>query len=247
MAFVTILIGSAQIVGAILLLSGQIGIGITVFAGSHAVFLFGTLVPRSQLFGQVQCRLGEGSRDVWITIDDGPDPRTTPQLLAALERHKLKAAFFLIGERAAEYPELVRSIHDAGHAIGNHTHTHPAGRFWCIDPWAARREIARCDSAIQAITGETPTIFRSPVGHSNPFVHRAAAKAGKTVVAWSARGFDGVGTPKEKVVEKLLRDIAPGTIVVLHEGYDPAQRGYAPVDILEAILESRSALEFADS
>ncbi|MCB1095520.1 MAG: polysaccharide deacetylase family protein [Verrucomicrobiae bacterium] len=226
-----IVLSAAQIAGIGCLAAGSMAAGVTVFAISHAAFLYGTLKPSSQLFGHIQRTHSE----TLISIDDGPDPRTTPQLLEALERHRIKAAFFLVGQRAAKYPELVRAIHDAGHTIGNHTFSHPAGRFWCIDPWSARREIARCDAAIHAITGEVPTLFRSPVGHSNPFVHLTAAAAGKTVMAWSARGFDGVSTPKEKVVAQIHASLTPGAIVVMHEAYDPQQRGYSPAEILQAI------------
>jgi peptidoglycan-N-acetylglucosamine deacetylase len=234
----SVLLGAAQLAGILCLAAGSIAAGMAVFAISHAVFLYGSLRPASQLFGQVKCTHTE----TLITIDDGPDPRTTPQLLAALDRHGIKATFFLIGRRARHYPELVRAIHDAGHTIGNHTFSHPAGRFWCIGPRSARREIGRCDEVLQAITGQVPTLFRSPVGHSNPFVHLAAAAAGKTIVAWSARGFDGVNTSKEKVIAQIKANVKTGAIIVMHEAYDPEQRGYSPTEVLDAIV-SQSFLE----
>lgn len=227
-----VLLGAAQLAGILCMAVGSTAAGVAGFAISHAVFLYGTLKPSSQLFGKVQCTHTE----TLITIDDGPDPRTTPQLLAALDRHGVKATFFLIGRHAEQYPELVRAIHGAGHTIGNHTFSHPAGRFWCIGPRSAQRELARCDEALQAITGQVPTLFRSPVGHSNPFVHLAAAGAGKTIVAWSARGFDGVNTPKEKVIAQINANVKPGSIIVLHEAYDPEHRGYSPTEILDAIV-----------
>ena len=229
-----VLLGAAQLAGLLCLGAGSTAAGVAVFAISHAVFLYGTLKPASQLFGNVQ----RTHTETLITIDDGPDPRTTPQLLAALDRHSIKATFFLIGRHAEQYPELVRAIHGAGHTIGNHTFSHPAGRFWCIGPRSARREISRCDEVLLTITGQVPTFFRSPVGHSNPFVHLAAAAAGKTIVAWSARGFDGVNTPKEQVIAQINANVKPGTgtIIVMHEAYDPEHRGYSPAEILDAIV-----------
>lgn len=237
------LLGAAQFVGAGLLISGHVLVGIGILAMSHFLFLYGSLVPCSQLFGPVQCRLPDDSPDVWITIDDGPDPRTTPQLLAALQNHRIKATFFLIGERVVRHPELVREIHRAGHSIGNHTFTHPAGRFWCISPGAVKNEIARCDEAILNITGRSPTLFRSPAGHSNPFTRRAATMAGKTLVAWSARGFDGVHTPKDQVIASIQKNLSPGAIIVIHEAYDINKRGYSPVEILDGIMSSYSTRE----
>lgn len=229
---IVLLIAAAQIAGIVLLLSGSIAFAILVFAVSHGVFLFGTLRPTSQLFGNVQ----RENFETRITIDDGPDPRTTPALLRALESHGIRATFFLIGQRAVEHPELVKAIHEAGHLIGNHTFTHPAPRFWCIGPWAVRREIKRCDEAIETITGQLPTHFRSPVGHSNPFVHLAAKASGKTIIAWSARGFDGVNTPKDRVISQIREASSDNSIIVIHEAYDPEQRGYSPAEILEEVL-----------
>lgn len=226
-----------------LFLAARPGAALAVLAATHALILYGTLFPCSTLFGPLQHRRDDADSGVWITIDDGPDPRTTPPLLAALERHGMRAAFFLIGERAARHPELVRAIQNAGHIIGNHSHTHPAGRFWCIGPWAARREIRRCDAVIHAITGSVPDLFRSPAGHSNPFVRLAVARAGKTLVAWSARGFDGVDTPKEKVLARLQARLTPRAIVVLHEGYDPVRRGYSPAEILDGIAARATSIQ----
>ncbi|MGK0184304.1 MAG: peptidoglycan/xylan/chitin deacetylase (PgdA/CDA1 family) [Verrucomicrobiales bacterium] len=225
------MLGIAQIVGLVLIFQGEAIAAVIVFAISHAVFLYGTLKPTSSLFGPVQCR----NLPNQITIDDGPDPRTTPALLDELDRLGIKATFFLIGQRATQHPQLVTAIHEAGHSIGNHTFTHPAGRFWCIGPWAIGREIARCDEALQRITGQVPALFRSPAGHSNPFVHLAAMAQGKTIVAWSARGFDGVNTSKDKVISQIRATLSTDAIVVMHEAYDPERRGYSPAEILEAV------------
>ena len=230
-----VLIGVAQLVGVCLFAEGNWLWALAVFASSHAIVLWGTLTPNSQLFGRVVTRCQDGS-DLLITIDDGPDPRTTPELLRLLEQLKLKAVFFLIGERAANHPDLVLAIHEAGHTIGNHTHTHPEKRFWRIGPRAFAKEIRDCDVTIHSITGETPTLFRSPVGHSNPFVRIGVRRAGKVLVGWSARGFDGVRTPKDVVVSRLRKRIAHRAIVLLHEGYNVNERGYAPFEILQAAL-----------
>ena len=234
-----------QAVGVALLVAGFAWLGLPMLAGSHAVILWGTLTPGSQWFGPVVVRADpewmpavrlSGDRVLQITIDDGPDPRTTPALLDSLDRMGIKVTFFLIGAKAGQWPELVHEIANRGHRIGNHTQTHPAGRFWCIGPAGARQEMVACDQVVESVTGEQPLLFRSPVGHSNPFVRLVAARLGKQIVAWSVRGFDGVGRSREVVVKRIVAGIQPGALIVIHEGYDPADRGYSPSDILQDVV-----------
>ncbi|NCQ65054.1 MAG: polysaccharide deacetylase family protein, partial [Alphaproteobacteria bacterium] len=87
-----------------------------------------------------------------------------------------------------QHPELIREIVRRGHQIGNHTWSHPQASFWCHGPIRTYREIARCQSAIKAITGAAPTVFRAPVGHSNLFVHPVLEKFGLRLAGWSSRG-----------------------------------------------------------
>ena len=229
-----------QIAGLILLIARMPWLALGILAVSQGVFLYGTLAPNSRLFGRVVDRLniGEtGENGVWLTIDDGPDPRTTPDILKVLEERQARATFFLIGQWAAQHPDLVRDIQTAGHDIGNHTHTHPAGSFWCAGPGRAKREVGKCDAALKGITGREPTLFRSPAGHSNPFVRLAIATKGKTLIGWSARGFDGVSNPRRKVLERISRSLEPGAVILLHEGYAPDERAYSPADLLEDVLD----------
>jgi peptidoglycan/xylan/chitin deacetylase (PgdA/CDA1 family) len=79
-----------------------------------------------------------------------------------------------------------------------------------------RREIERGRDAIHAATGVEPTVFRSPVGMTNPFVHPALG--GQRLVGWTASGCDGLSARGEIVVDRLMRGIRPGAILVLHEG-----------------------------
>ena len=228
----------AQAAAVLLLVTGLFTAGLAVLASSHAILLAGTLMPNSRLFGPIVTR--SSGVGLLITIDDGPDPRTTPELLEVLREHRLRAVFFLIGTRAERHPELVLAIEKEGHEIGNHTYSHAAGRFWCIGPKGARREVERCDAVIESLTGEKPKFFRSPAGHSNPFVRLAAIRAGKTLMGWSVRGFDGVRTPRSSVLRRLKRaHQIPDAILLLHEGYDPAERGYDPAGLLTDFLRGR--------
>ncbi len=151
------------------------------------------------------------------TIDDGPDPHDTPVLLDLLDRHHVKAVFFVIGEKARAHPALIKEIVHRGHEIGNHTLTHPQGSFWCASPWRTWREISGCQTIIEEITGRKPTWFRAPVGHRNLFTHPVCGALGLRVMGWNRRGYDAVEKDASKVLARILPGLAAGDIVLMHE------------------------------
>lgn len=192
-------------------------IGLPAMLLSHLPFLWGTLWPRSRLFGPVLTRLPVDEKRVWLTIDDGPSDDTAA-LLDLLDAHGAKATFFLVGERAAVRPELVREIARRGHGIGNHSATHPSAWFWALGPRRMREEIVLCQAILQGITGTAPRWFRAVVGMANPFVSAPLREQGLARAAWNARGFDAVAEDSAAVVARIERGLAPGAIVLLHEG-----------------------------
>lgn len=211
-------------------------VGLPLMIISHLAVVWGTLYPRSRLFGPALEVLPTTQREVWLTIDDGPSADTRP-MLDLLERHGARATFFLVGERALAQPELTNEILRRGHGIGNHSLSHPDTRYWRLGPAELENQIGRNQSVLTAITGITPRWYRSVVGMTNPFVGLALKRHGLARVAWSARGFDGVQCEPERVLARLTRDIRPGAIVLLHEG---AAHGHN-LSILEQLLEWLSA------
>ena len=101
---------------------------------SHLLLLYATLVPNCQWWGPVIRSFDTTQPEVWITIDDGPSPAHTTKILDLLERFNARATFFVIGQRAEEYPHLITEILSRGHEIANHTYTHPSGMFWAAGP-----------------------------------------------------------------------------------------------------------------
>jgi peptidoglycan/xylan/chitin deacetylase (PgdA/CDA1 family) len=192
-------------------------IGLPLLLLSHLVFVWGTLRPRSALFGPVLSRLPTREPVVWLTIDDGPST-DTPAILDALDAHRAKATFFVVASRARERPELVREILRRGHGLGNHSASHPSAWFWALGPRRMAREIADAQATLHEITGQSPRWFRAVVGMANPFVAAPLARLGLARVAWSARGYDAVDGDAARVVGRIERDLAPGAIVLLHEG-----------------------------
>jgi peptidoglycan/xylan/chitin deacetylase (PgdA/CDA1 family) len=192
-------------------------IAIGVLALSHALVLWPTLRPNSQWLGPVITNFESSSKEIWLTIDDGPTA-DTPALLDALNARNVKATFFVKGSLCAQNRELVRMMLVRGHAIANHSQTHPSGTFWCLPPNAIARQIDECNAALTAITGETSPLFRAPVGMKNPFVHPILSRRNMTLVGWSVRGFDSFGDDVERVVRRIVPRINSGSIIVMHQG-----------------------------
>lgn len=225
MIFLVIAHGLAFVIGA------RFGLGWAVAACAvvSGLCLWAVLNPGCQWLGPVLRRMPD--RRILLTIDDGPDPKDTPVLLDLLDRHGVKAVFFMIGNKVLAHPDLVREVVRRGHEIGNHTMTHPQASFWCAGPWRTRREIAECQRVIQETTGVTPRWFRAPVGHRNGFTHPVAKSLGLEVMAWNRRGFDAVETDAAKVLQRILTKLGPGDIVLTHEATPIA------AEVLEGVLE----------
>lgn len=173
--------------------------------------------PRSQLFGRTRRRTGrEGT--VALTFDDGPNPVVTPRLLDLLDRYDARATFFLIGRHVRACPGLAAEIAARGHAIGNHTETHP-NPLW-LSRVRFRDELIRCSAAILDATGQRTFIMRPPYGYRTPPVHAAVREAGfGAPILWTRSAHDWSPQPAAQVIRRL-HAVRSGDIVLLHDGSD---------------------------
>jgi peptidoglycan/xylan/chitin deacetylase (PgdA/CDA1 family) len=185
---------------------------------SHVLLLYATLVPNCQWWGPVVRSFQTTQPEVWLTIDDGPSPDHTIIILDLLDRFDARATFFVIGKRAEEYPHLITEILSRGHAIANHTYTHPRGMFWAAGPFSIAKEIDRCAEWLRSAPDRPARLFRSPVGMRNLFVHPELARRGLILIGWTVRGLDTVQRESNLVAERILRKTKPGAIILLHEG-----------------------------
>lgn len=190
-----------------------------IFA-NHAVFTVAGLLPRTSLLGPNWTRLPAAARNadaIALTIDDGPDPLVTPQVLDLLDAFSVRATFFCIGAKAQLYPDLAREIVARGHALENHSqvHTHT---FSVTLPGALTREIDAAQRTLEALSGERPLFFRAPAGLRNIFLEPVLRNLDLRLAAWTRRGYDTRERDPDVVTRRLLDGLAQRDILLLHDG-----------------------------
>lgn len=231
----------APVVAAGLWAAGHGGWAPVALLLAHLPTLWATLWPYSRWWGPQQLDFTPAGPELWLTLDDGPDPEDTPAVLDALDSHGAKATFFLIGSKAAAHPDLVREIARRGHGIGNHTMTHPQYAFWRLGPRALAREIDQAASVLAGLLGAPPTLFRAPAGMRNMFLHPILRRRGLRLAGWTVRGLDGRDTDRQRIVARLLTGARPGAILLLHEGRRDADGRSLARDCVPAVLSALTA------
>ncbi|MFZ5547924.1 MAG: polysaccharide deacetylase family protein [Pseudomonadota bacterium] len=211
-----------------------------LLAANHALIVGATLWPRSAWLGPNVTRLPDTAArrgEIAITIDDGPDPDVTPQVLDLLDRAGAKASFFCIAERVLQHPTLAREIIARGHDLQNHTASHRHS-FSFLGPRAYAAELGRAQAMVESVVGQRPRFFRAPAGFRNPFLGPVLPRLGLTLVSWTRRGFDTREPDASRVLARLSRGLAAGDILLLHDGHARRAANGEPVvlQVLPALL-----------
>jgi peptidoglycan/xylan/chitin deacetylase (PgdA/CDA1 family) len=157
---------------------------------------------------------GAGRR-IALTFDDGPDPEFTPHVLALLATRRVRATFFLVGERAARAPDVVRAIAAAGHEVGSHGWSHRS--LWLCGPARTEREVARTGAMLGELSGRAPALFRPPWGMVNAALFPTLRRHRQRCVFWSIQPEGLRPAPAAAQVARVLRRAHPGAIVDLHD------------------------------
>jgi len=202
-----------------------------VAAGIAGLATYGGAYPRAQLFGPTVCRTGAPNK-LAITFDDGPNPAITPKLLDLLAKHNARATFFLVGKFVRECPDLAKEIPARGHALGNHTDTHP-NLFLCGRE-KTTEELRRCTEAIHKAVGVEPRWFRPPYGFRSPWLNGIVKGQGMRTVMWTLIPGDWRIKPADWLIRRMnpiaehtRRKLPPGRgyggglagdILCLHDG-----------------------------
>ena len=169
---------------------------------------------------------------VYLTFDDGPDPRWTPQILDVLAQARMHATFFAIGANAQREPALMRAVAAAGHAIGNHTfsHRHP----WLMRSRAARAQVRDGAKALSDVLGSEPAFFRPPHGRSRPCMTDEAQLQGERMIMWDRSAIDWGWLGTTPRIAARLHRVRAGDIVLMHDGQNIHNR---PDQLLQVLPE----------
>jgi peptidoglycan/xylan/chitin deacetylase (PgdA/CDA1 family) len=208
---------------------------------AHASLSIAGLFPKSQLLGANITHLSDEAalrREIAITLDDGPDPIVTPQVLDILDKYDCRATFFCIGERAERHPELCREIIRRGHAIENHSQSHP-WYFSLMGPWRMHREICQAQAILSEFSGQPPLFFRPTAGLRNPALDPILAHCQLRLCSWSRRGFDTRVSDADTIFNSLSYGLKGGDILLLHDGNSARDVQNNPVilNVLPRLLE----------
>lgn len=153
---------------------------------------------------------------VAITFDDGPNEKYTPELLDILLNFNVKATFFLIGKNVLKEPDITRRIYSEGHEIGNHSYSHP------VLPLVSRKELHKqietTDSIIKDLIGSKPMYFRPPMGLLTPTILDMIESYGLKAVVGEVYPRDTYKPGKDKIVERVIKRVTPGSIIIMHDG-----------------------------
>jgi peptidoglycan-N-acetylglucosamine deacetylase len=160
--------------------------------------------------------LPDGRTGIALTIDDGPNPVYTPQVLRLLDRYRVTATFSMIGLQADAHPGLAREVAAAGHELANHTWSHLDLAY--LPPAVVADQISRATGAIHRATGKTPTLFRAPFGAWSPAVLRLCAQSGMTPLDWSVDPRDWSRPGVATIVGNIMRNTRTGSIILEHDG-----------------------------
>ncbi len=190
-------------------------VGVLPLAVFFLLCLAAPFLPRFGFYLPIISRGRTGRMAVSITFDDGPDPATTPELLALLSEYRFKATFFVAGEKAAAHPDIIREIVRQGHTIGNHTYSH--------DPFIMLKGGRRLFGEIEATQtvlrrlGIIALTFRPPVGITGPQLPFVLFRLRLLMVNFSCRAYDGGNRRVRHLAARILKRVKADDIILLHD------------------------------
>lgn len=177
---------------------------------------FSAVWPTSTFYGTVDYQGCPTEKVVALTFDDGPNPPSTLELLNLLDREKVKATFFLIGQNVEAYPELAREIVRRGYTIGTHTYSH--SDLLKLDNQRVMREMDQSILAIEQATDTRPHLIRPPHGFRDSVILEKAKERNLKVIQWSVMDEDWKKPGIDVIADRVVSKVKSGSIVLLHDG-----------------------------
>lgn len=181
------------------------------------------VLPGNSFYGETitSVQVPNSKKLVALTFDDGPYPPYTQKLLAVLEEKQVKATFFMVGNNASKNPEVVTLVTSKGHEVVLHAEEHKD--FLKLNEQELVGNIVRGKKILEELTGKPVKYLRPPHGFRDWAVMEAASDAGLKVVNWSVIPRDWTNPGAQEIADRVCKNVAPGAIVLLHDGDAPAQ------------------------
>ncbi|MCF2527114.1 polysaccharide deacetylase family protein [Yinghuangia soli] len=177
------------------------------------------MAPDRKVSPEITRETEAGGKAVALTIDDGPDPRSTPQMLDLLKQHNAKATFCMLGPAAKAHPDLVKRVAAEGHRLCNHSMSHNVRQSSESEDYN-RNEIVEANRLIQEAAGPDAKIwyYRAPGGDFKPWIRDIAAENGLRPLGWNVDSDDWKRDGTAAIVDRLKQQIKPGRVALLHDG-----------------------------
>ncbi|MFE0100686.1 polysaccharide deacetylase family protein [Streptomyces sp. NPDC059009] len=187
----------------------------------------------------------KGKRGVNITIDDGPDPRWTPEVLAVLREYGVKATFCMVGTQAQAHPDLVKEVVAAGHRLCDHSVSHNTGMDKQSQSYQSQQILDAERAITKASGGVRPMYYRAPGGAFTPYSRKLAASRGMRPLGWNvdSKDFERPGT--DAIVATVERELPNGPTLLFHDaGGDRTQTVQALRRLLPELKEKGYSFGF---
>ncbi|MYY84274.1 MULTISPECIES: polysaccharide deacetylase family protein [unclassified Streptomyces] len=159
----------------------------------------------------------QGKRGINITIDDGPDPKWTPQMIDLLRQNGVKATFCMVGTQAQAHPDVVKKVVADGHRLCDHSISHNTGMDKESNAYQAKQILDAERMITKASGGVRPMYYRAPGGAFTPYSRKLAADRGMRPLGWNVdtKDFELPGT--DAIVATVERELPGGPTLLFHD------------------------------
>jgi polysaccharide deacetylase family sporulation protein PdaB len=170
---------------------------------------------------------------VALTFDHSWGNKFTPPILDTLKQNQIKVTFFIMGPWAKKYPEVAKRMVADGHEIASHGYRHE--NYGDMTPDWVKEDIQKSHAQIKEVTGAEPTLIRPPNGHYSQKSLKATDELGYKTIIWNVDSLDWKNPGRDVIIERVMKRIKPGAIILMHASDTPVQTAEALPILLQKI------------
>lgn len=161
-------------------------------------------------------RVDSKKKLIAFSFDDGPSRKNTEKILKALDKNNARATFFMLGQNASYYPDLVKKVEDSGNEVAGHSWNHPL--LTKLGKTGVKRQMEKMNEAISSVTGSNVGLLRPPYGSINRTVKNTV---GDPLILWSIDTLDWKTLNADKTADAILKQAKDGDIILMHDIHSP--------------------------